>query len=273
MRAGAAGRVRALILKDLAELWRHPGVVIPAVSIGLASLIPPFLITVIAPALAGESLAESREFEKGIALALEIIPEMRGLAGNALIQSFIFHQFLLFFLMVPVVSAMAIAAHAIIGEKIARTLEPLLATPITTGELLAAKTLTPFAFAMLITSGTLTLFVAGVTLTAEPGVLSSLIGARSAVLFLVIGPLITITALLLAVVISSRVNDPRSAQQLAALVILPITALFVAQLAGQFVIGLTALLMSAASLVLLDAALLWVGVRVFDRERILMRWK
>ena len=33
------------------------------------------------------------------------------------------------------------AAHAVVGEKQARTLEPLLATPITTVELLVAKVL------------------------------------------------------------------------------------------------------------------------------------
>ena len=36
---------------------------------------------------------------------------------------------------------MALAAHAIVGEKQARTLEPLLATPLTTLELLMAKVL------------------------------------------------------------------------------------------------------------------------------------
>ena len=41
----------------------------------------------------------------------------------------------------PITGAMALAAHAIVGEKQARTLEPLLATPITTTELLVAKVL------------------------------------------------------------------------------------------------------------------------------------
>ena len=34
---------------------------------------------------------------------------------------------------------MSVAAHSVIGEKQARTLEPLLATPLKTSELLAAK--------------------------------------------------------------------------------------------------------------------------------------
>ena len=56
-------------------------------------------------------------------------------------QLFLFQQFLMLFLLTPITGAMALAAHAIVGEKQARTLEPLLATPITTFELLAAKVL------------------------------------------------------------------------------------------------------------------------------------
>ena len=44
----------------------------------------------------------------------------------------------------PVAGAMSVAAYSVIGEKQARTLEPLLATPITTFELLAAKVLGAF---------------------------------------------------------------------------------------------------------------------------------
>jgi ABC-2 type transport system permease protein len=265
--------VRAIVLKDAAELWRNPGALIPAIAIGLASLAPPFLVVVAAPFFSGEKLEESEEFAKGAELAIALIPELAALTGNALIQAFVLHQFMLLFLMIPVVAAIAIAAHAIIGEKIARTLEPLLATPISTVELLVAKTLTPFALAMAVTWGTLVLFVLGVMAAAEPGVWRSVVGARSAVLFLIITPLLAMTAMLLAVIISSRVNDPRSAQQIAIVVVLPLTGLFVAQLIGQFVIGIGALLAGALALVLLNGALLWLGIRVFDRETILMRWK
>jgi ABC-2 type transport system permease protein len=73
--------------------------------------------------------------------------------------------------------------------------------------------------------------------------------------------------------VSSRVNDARTAQQLGGFLALPISALFVAQLAGQFLLGVGALLATALVLVAVNAALLWVGVRVFQRETILMRWR
>ena len=77
-----------------------------------------------------------------------MIPELAGLTATRLIQTFLFHQFTLLLLLVPVVGAMALATHAVIGEKQSKALEPLLATPISTLELLAAKTLTPFVFAL-----------------------------------------------------------------------------------------------------------------------------
>jgi ABC-2 type transport system permease protein len=174
---------------------------------------------------------------------------------------------------VPVVGSMALAAHAVIGEKMARTLEPMLATPLSTAELLAAKTLTPLMFSLAVLWATFGLYVSGIAWLAAPGVWQTLVGARAGMLFLVLGPLLALVSLLLAVIVSSRVNDPRSAQQMGALVVLPISGVFVAQLLGQFVLGPGALLMVAVGLVAVNGLLLRAGIWVFDRERILMRWK
>lgn len=273
MRAGALTRILALARKDTAELSRHPGVLVPAISMAIASLVPGFLVAVVAPLFAGETLAQSKEFTEGAALAIAIVPELATLEGEALVQGFIFHQFGLLILMVPVVGSMAIAAHAVIGEKLARTLEPLLATPLSTGELLAAKTLTPLAFSLALLWVTLAVYVWGVAAVAEPEVWQTLLGPRTLLLFGLLGPLVTLVALLLAVIISSRVNDPRSAQQLGALVVLPITLVFVGQIIGQFLVGARGLAIACAALAVLAAALLRAGIAVFDRERILMRWK
>jgi ABC-2 type transport system permease protein len=273
VRVGWRSRIRGLVAKDVAELWRHPGAMIPAISTAFASVVPAFLVTIVLPKLSGETLADSEEFLEGARLAISRLPELSRLEDAALVQGFLFHQFGLLVLLVPIVGSMALAAHAVIGEKIARTLEPLLATPLSTTELLAAKTVTPFAFSIALMVATLGLYVAGIALVGEPGVWVTFAGPRTLLLFLLLGPLLTLLALLLAVIISSRVNDPRSAQQLGALVILPVTAVFIAQLLGQFVLGPGTLLLTAAAVAILDVLLLWVGVRVFDRERILMRWK
>jgi ABC-2 type transport system permease protein len=273
VRVGAVGRIRGLVLKDVAELWRNPGAIVPALSMALAALVPAFLVAVVAPLVSGEDLGDSGEFLDAAQQAMGTIPELAHLAEAPLVQAYLFHQFGLLLLLVPIVGSMALAAHAVIGEKTSRTLEPLLATPISTSELLAAKTITPLAFALAVMWVTLVLYLVGIAAIGQPGVWQTFLGARTALLFIVIGPLMTLVSLLLAVIVSSRVDDTRSAQQLGALVVMPVTAAFIAQLVGQYVLGTAALVITAFSLLVLAAVLLWVGVRVFARERILMRWK
>ena len=75
---------------------------------------------------------------------------------------------------------------------------------------------------------------------------------------------------MLGVVVSSRAKDARAAQQFAWSVVLPLVGLFVGQLADG--VATPTLLACAAAAWLLAAVLALVGVRVFDRERILTRW-
>lgn len=266
-------RVSALALKDAHELVRNPGAILPAVGMVLGSLFPAFLVVVGAPRIAGRSLEESGEFAEEAANAIRMIPELGGLTGNGLIQAFLFHQFALLLLLVPVVGAMALATHAVIGEKQSKALEPLLATPISTIELLIAKTLTPFAFSLALTWTAAALYIAGILVVSEPGVWQAVLGVRTFIMFVVLGPLVEMAALQVSVIVSSRSNDPRSAQQITALLILPITVVFVAQLMGAFVVGPAALLLGAFGCLILNVLLLWVGVQVFQRESILTRWR
>ena len=52
----------------------------------------------------------------------------------------------------------------------------------------------------------------------------AIVGLRLFILFGLLGPLVELASLLVSVIVSSRANDPRSAQQLTALMILPIVA-------------------------------------------------
>lgn len=266
-------RMMAIVRKDLHELARNPGAWLPAAGIVLATLVPAFFLVIGVPLIAGETLAASGELADAAIAAVRAKPELAGLTGEALVQAFVFLQFSMLLLLVPVVGSMALATHAVIGEKQVRALEPLLATPLTTVELLAAKTLTPFAVSLALTWASLGLYVGGIAIAGEPGVAAAVLGAHTALLFLVDGPLVGLLALQVAVVISSRVNDPRSAQQVSGLMALPVAGMFVGQLMGQFLLGTGVLVWTAAGLAVANAGMMWVGIRVFDRETILTRWK
>ncbi len=56
-------------------------------------------------------------------------------------QVYVINQFLILYMMLPLIIPITIAAYSIVGEKTTRSLEPLLATPISTEELLIGKAL------------------------------------------------------------------------------------------------------------------------------------
>ena len=265
-------RIRALLDKDLADLRQNPALFIPAALTGFFSILLPFIVAIVIPALVGERLSDSSDFE----IAVETYrnqPSMRGLDPEGAIQAWIFQHFLVLLILTPIAASMSVAAHSVIGEKQARTLEPLLATPLTTFELLAAKVLGAFLPALTLTVGCFCAYCLGVMLFAQPGVFRALLTPASLAIVFVLGPLAALASLQMAVCVSSRVNDARSAQQIGALVILPIAGLLVVQLTGNFQLTGPVIAFLSLALAGVNAGLMLLGIRLFDREAILTRWK
>lgn len=265
-------RVLVLLGKELADLRQNPAVFLPAVLTGFISILLPFFVAIIVPAFAGERLSESSDFE----IAVEMYrnqPSLRALDPEGAVQAWIFQQFLVLLVLTPVAGSMSVAAYSVIGEKQARTLEPLLATPLTTFELLAAKVLGSLLPALMLTLACFGLYIAGVALFAQPGVFLALLTPSSLAIVFVLGPLAALAALQLAVCVSSRVNDARSAQQIGALIILPIAALLVLQLTGSFRLTIPVIAFIALMLAGVNVSLMLFGIALFDRESILTRWK
>jgi ABC-2 type transport system permease protein len=268
----AVARIQALLGKELTDLRKNPSVFVPAIITGLLSIFLPFFVAVIVPAFTGERLSESSDFE----VALELYrdqPGLRGLDPEAAVQAWIFQQFLVLLVITPVAASMSVAAYSVIGEKQARTLEPILATPITTFELLAAKVAGSLIPAIALTFATFAVYVVAIVLFARPGAFWAVLTPRSLMIVFLLGPLAALAALQMAVCVSSRVNDARSAQQIGALIILPVSGLLVAQVSGSFMLTGTIILLVALGLAVLNAGLMALGIALFDRESILTRWK
>jgi len=92
-------------------------------------------------------------------------------------------------------------------------------------------------------------------------------------LVVLVGPASALLSLQAAILISSRVNDARTAQQFGVFVVIPVSALLVAQFTGAFWVSAAGLAVISAAILLIWAILAGVSVRVFDRETILTRWK
>ncbi len=202
----------------------------------------------------------------------QLCPE--DLSGNACFQVYMVNQFMLLFMLTPLIIPVNIAAYSVVGEKTTRSLEPLLATPITTEELLAGKNLAAVIPAVLATWAGFILYILGAWIIVPSSrVVSALLDPMWWMAVLLVGPLLAVLSVNFALMVSSRVNDPRVAEQLSAVVILPLLAMFFGQIAGLFLINRQAILILAAALVLLDLLLVFVAVRLFQRETILTRWR
>jgi len=268
----SSGRVAAILAKEVAELRRNRIALVPVVLLAVFSVGLPFLIALVIPMIAGEPLASDPEFTRMIKRG-HVPPGTQHLSDEGLIQAFVFQQFLMMQLLIPVTGAMAFAGYSLIGEKQGRTLEPLLATPITTAELLVGKGLGALLPSLAIMLFASIVYFGGMSVLAEPGVFWTVLNRRSVLLMLGVGPVAALVALQIAVLVSSRVNDPRTAQQFGALLILPLTGLFVMQFNGVFTLTLPVILLLFAVLTAVWVVLVAVGVAAFDRETILTRWK
>ncbi|HEY7847212.1 MAG TPA: ABC transporter permease subunit [Candidatus Limnocylindria bacterium] len=187
-------------------------------------------------------------------------------------QAFIVLNFMAYFLLIPAMVPMAIATQSVIGEKVARSLEPQLATPLEVPELLAGKAL---AAALPAVTATWVVYVAY-------GLINGAIAAPALTRFVfndvwilamaTLVPLICLFSVLLGIVVSSRVSDPRAAQQIGGFVVIPIIAIAVAQFfAGQPTFTLEQVIFGDLLVAGLIGAALAIGSWAFDRESILTR--
>ncbi|PYR01320.1 MAG: hypothetical protein DMF97_07975 [Acidobacteria bacterium] len=262
-------RIQALVIREFLDLSRNRMALMPVVIVTVLALGLPFFIAIAIPRMTGQPLANDSDLAK-VSLVLGLRDD---LSGEARIQLFLFQQFLMLFMLIPVTGAMALAAHSVVGEKQARTLEPLLATPITTFELLVAKVLGALLPTLAIAAAGLGLYFGGIVLLAAAGVARAMANARTAVLVALVGPAAALVALQTAIVISSRVNDPRTAQQFGVLIIVPLSALLVAQFIGTLWLSPAALALIGGGLTAVWMLLTVVSVALFDRETILTRWR
>jgi ABC-2 type transport system permease protein len=265
-------RMLALLRKELADVRQNLALFVPTVIVGFVAVLLPVLVAIIIPWVAGERLSDSSDFE----IAIEMYrnqPSTRALDPEAAIQAYLFQFFAVMLVLIPVTASMSLAAYSVVGEKQARSLEPLLVTPITTFELLGAKVLGAFVPSIVLTAGYFLVYILTAAVFARPGVAWALVGFRTVGTVFVLGPLAALAALQMAVCVSSRVNDARTAQQIGVFVILPIAGLLVGQLAGAIQLTVTLITWITLGLLVVNAGLMRVAIALFDRETILTRWK
>ncbi len=208
----------------------------------------------------------------GVALPVVIVSMFAGAPAN-LVISFL-GTLDIFFAIMGSMLPTVIASYSFVGEKVERSLEPLLATPTTDGELLFGKCLAAFLPSMIATF----IGVAGYVAVLDSwsymnhGIVL-LPTLNLALMAGLVAPLACILSVEANVIVSSRVNDIRAAQQLGGFVAMPI--IMVLLLGSMFALMPTHLLALAMSgaLAVAAVALFFVSKAIFRREEILTRWK
>ncbi len=261
-------RVRTIIDKEWSEVFKNRMVLFTVAFM-------PVILTALPLIILYAMGASGTEISGATA---DVPPEFLELCGDAsgmeCMQRFMMNQFMIMFMMMPLMIPTAIAAYSIVGEKTTRSLEPLLATPVTTVELLWGKAAAAALPAIILSWLCFGIFVLLLPLAGgTPGLIRYIVGPIWLIAILVIGPLLAVAAVNLAVIVSSRVNDPRVAEQVAGVLIVPIMGLLFGQIAGLIVLNVTLILVSAAVMLALDIGLVLMGSRLFQRETILTRWK
>jgi ABC-type transport system involved in multi-copper enzyme maturation permease subunit len=177
---------------------------------------------------------------------------------------------LLYLLGIPAIVPAFVAAYSVVGERQQGTLEPVLTTPIRRDELLLGKALAVLLPSIAIAYAVYGLFIACVELFARPGVASALIQGPGLLAQVAFTPLLAGWSIWIAIAISTRSNDVRTAQQFGALASLPsigVTTL-IALNAIRPTLGLA--LAGAAALLLLNRLGWRISSATFDRERLII---
>jgi ABC-2 type transport system permease protein len=179
-----------------------------------------------------------------------------------------------FYVVMAAVLPSSIAAYSIVGEKIEKSLEPLLATPTTDSEILLGKGIASFVLPIVSIWIGATIFMAGTdSMTHNLMSFYYYPNLDSAIILFLLAPLSAVLSIEVGVIVSSRVNDVRGANQISGLMWVPFIAVFVASLEGAFSFSTVPLLIIGVILFVFDVVFYYVSKSTFNREEILTKWK
>ncbi len=255
--------------RDVSRNWEiiAPIVIVPA----LISLVIPAMISIVPGSL--NTNIQGTNFVENILSNLP--PDVRallaGLEGSLVIKYIMLVYFFApFFLIIPIMASSVIASDSFAGEKERKTVEALLATPLTDSELLIGKILVSFTPAVIVTTLSFVIYSVTVDILTfhEYG---RLILPTPTWLLMIFGlaPTIALLGIGISVIISARVRGFREAQQISALLVLPVLVLLFSQATGSLIMGPLVIFLLILLMGLLDIIVFRFSVKLFKRDEII----
>lgn len=258
--------------KELRDVRRNPQLLPAYLILPPIAIFLPVIITALAPQIM--QVDPNDPVMKAILRIVAATPEFQGYGQDEAITRYFLRNLIALFFIMPVGLSSIAAAFSIVAEKQQRTLEPILATPIRDQELLLGKLLAAVVPAVVLTwlSALIAIVLVDIISCNLYGRLLLpdgfwLIG------ILGLAPLLGVCSVLAAMRLSAKTTDPQSANQMTALVIVPVFMLGVGVFGKALALSLTAAFGACAVLALIAVLLFRWNVRHFQREEILTRWK
>jgi ABC-2 type transport system permease protein len=251
-------KVWLVLQKELKEIVQQRTLV-------LSLLLIPLLIIVVTGYLL------KNPFSAGSTSLPSSYPHLGGLTATQIAQIEIGSLFRMYLLAQPLLIPAMIAAYSIVGEKNNRTLEPLLAAPVRTWQLLSAKSLSAMLPALAATWISGIIFITEVALLTSPAVFALVITPGWLIIMVLTVPVLMLTPVAVTVMISSRFNDPRTTSQVGSLIFVVLVLAFTLFGSSLVISPITSLMITAIA-AFIGVGLLWSATQVFQRENILTRW-
>ena len=263
-------KIKTIIDKEWAEVFKNKLVLFSVAFLPLMLTALPLITIYSMQSLTPEEMATATTQEAPDAFFGDLCI---GMNEADCTMVYMLNIFTLLFMILPVMVPVTIAAYSIVGEKSTRSLEPLLATPITTMELILGKGAAAVLPAIAVTWISFGIYLVAARLMTNEVVFAALIDPMWLLAVFLVGPLLAVLAVCAAMMISSRVSDPRTAEQISGAVMLPIILVVMGQSFGLFLLSSELVLVTAVVLIILDIVLFYLTVKMFQRETILTRWK
>jgi ABC-2 type transport system permease protein len=222
---------------------------------------------------AGESALNVQIIHNAIANLQQATPIVASLSSREQFQVLLLSQFSFYMLLIPVMISVSVATFSIVDEKLSGSLEALLATPVKTWELLLGKALAGAIPSLVVTWICSGVFLLAMTAMGWGYLLDMVMTPVWFISLFLFTPAITILSFLLGVIGSSKAKDAKGAQNLVALVIVPVLILIAIQITGIIWFTTWSSLALAMGIFIVDLIVLRIAVRLFQRESIVVGWR
>jgi len=264
---------RLVAVRELRETVRDPNLVLPLVLmpclIGVLAGVSTFASFGSGPSGVGTAVTNAA-LDRLPAAAAEHLSNLPTTNRDATIETLLKAFSIPLFWVIPVALTPALAADSFVGERERSSLEPLLATPIGTSQLLLGKlaaSVIPAAAGTWL--GVLVFW--GMTLLSQSTLYPRLLLADGdwLISLLVVAPLVALFTASVAALLSTRVSGYRVAYQLNGLIVLPVVLLLIPATAFLFLFTSAALWYVAALFAGVDVAIVAWANSLFDREHLM----